>query len=109
MSPDILQLLINSSGAAIVTGLFIYYLGGRDKHDRIMYDKFNQTIQEYMKENTKEKIELSKNIQRFTDVTEEQKKTITELKEVISQMYSELFKKVRIIKSYQEPTPTTAS
>lgn len=83
MSSDFLQLLVNSSGAALVTGLFIFYLGKRDKENSRETDVFvraigvfNKTIQNYLKDSIKVKQDLAEKIQRNTDVLENLEKII---------------------------------
>lgn len=76
MSADILQTLLNASGAAGVTGMFVFYLFKRDKRDHEMVKSFNQTINVHLKESNKSREKLAKELQEFSDTNRELKETL---------------------------------
>lgn len=113
MTSDIYQLAINSSGAAIVTALFIWYLLKLAKTNDIKDDRYNRIIQEYLKENLNTHKELAKNLQEFADasrynseIQKEQTEVIKNQKEVLEHVYKELVKRKKKIDIY-ETTKTT--
>lgn len=70
MTTDILQLLINSSGAAVVTGLFVYYLIKKDKRQERKDERMDSIINGYLKDSISVKKDLAEKLQRNTDVLE---------------------------------------
>ena len=72
---ELLPLLVQSSGAAGVTGIFIFYLLRHDKQDRAERESFNKTIQNHLyganliqKESNKVNKELSVKLGELTRV-----------------------------------------
>ena len=95
MSSDIVQLAINSSGAALVTAIFIWYLLQHGKEDAKREQRQEIIIQKYLAESNKTHKELSRNLEKFSLTITEQEKTIHELKEVIRRLYDELVNKTK--------------
>lgn len=102
MSTDIFQLLINSSGAAVVTALFIWYLIKRDKTAEKQVEQFNNIIQDYLRENLQTHKELAKRLQEFADASKQQTEIIKEQKYVLEKVYKELYKKKIKIEKYEK-------
>lgn len=71
MSPEILSTLLQASGAAGVTAMFVYYLIKRDKKDQKMVEGFNQTINSYLTKDSKVKEVLAERLQEFADTNRE--------------------------------------
>lgn len=92
---DITQLLVNSSGAIVVTFLFIRYLEKWNDRNITRHQIFNDTIQGYLLESIRVKQELAAQLQNFADASREQK-------DVIESLYLELIKKSRVIKRYEK-------
>lgn len=89
---DIFQLLINSSGAAIVAGLFVWYIKNRDISDRIQTQKiveqFNNVVTNHIKDATKV-------MQEVSDANRELVESNRDLREVIQKLYAQNFKLVK--------------
>lgn len=81
MTSEILSTLLQASGAAGVSVAFIWYLAKRDRSDREMIDKFNQTINTHITSS-------SRVMQEISD-------TNRELKEVIEKLYAQNWKLVK--------------
>ena len=86
---DIFQLLINSSGAAIVAGLFVWYIKNRDISDRIQTQKiveqFNTVVTKHIQDATKV-------MQEVSDANRELVSSNRELREVIQKLYQQNYK-----------------
>lgn len=76
MSTEILSTLLQASGAAGVTAMFVFYLLKRDKKDQDMVKGFNQTINVHLKEANKSREKLAKELQEFSDTNRELKETL---------------------------------
>lgn len=91
MNPEIVSTLIQASGAAGVSAIFIFYLVNRDKSDREMIDKFNMTIREHISNSVRV-------MQEISDASRHLSETNKELKDVIEKLYQqnwELSKRVK--------------
>lgn len=71
MNADILQTILNASGAAGVTAMFVLYLIKRDKKDQEMIKGFNQTINIHLKESNKSREKLARELQELSDTNRE--------------------------------------
>lgn len=80
---DLAQLLVNSSGAALVSGLFIWYLIKRDK-----------VLDKYLENSVETNEKLATNLERFSNVIKEQK-------EMIVKLYEQNYLKAKKLKSYE--------
>lgn len=88
MSVELVQTLLQASGAAGVTLMFVWYLIKRDKRDGEMVDKFNKTIEGHLERGLKVQAELATRLQEFKDANRE-------LKDVIEKMYIQNLKLVK--------------
>jgi len=94
MTNEVLSLLTQSSGAALVTGIFIWYL---TRFNKLVHEERQQTnliIGDYLRESTRVKQHLAEKLQEFSDVSREQR-------DVIEKLYIELVKKHESIRNYQ--------
>lgn len=80
MTTEIFQLLINSSGAALVTGLFLWYQFKTDKTKTSREDKLQDIL-----------IKISTNFQKNTDALEKN----TDVLENIEKKFFSILKKKR--------------
>lgn len=94
MTPEITSLLVQSSGAATVTGMFLWYLVKLNKKDDDRQLQFNTIIREYLCENSKAQILLATKLQEFSDVSREHKI-------MLEKLYVELLSKSSKIKKYE--------
>ncbi len=78
MNPDlnIIQLLSNSSGSAVVAALFLWYLIKRDHVAEAKDKRINDIINSYLKEANKTRKDLTKTIQKNIDVLESLEKKV---------------------------------
>lgn len=109
MPTDIMQLLINSSGAAIVTALFIWYLIKRDRTGEKQEERFNLIIQDYLRDNLTTHKELAKRLQEFADASNYHTAVIREQKGVLEKVYKELYNKKLKIERYEKGKATTVA
>lgn len=85
-----IQQIANLGGTVVTVVLFLYFLQKiMDRHERIS-EKFNVTIQSFLKDSNKINQELALKLQQFSN-------TNKELSEIIKKMYIELIKKRKTI------------
>ena len=79
MSPELIQILVNSSGAAVVAGIafgaFLRVILMFLKH----IEKWNTKLDETIKDNNKSHLELAKQIQYFAEEISNQKNALKEV------------------------------
>lgn len=75
MNTELINTLMQSSGAATVSGLFVWYLYKRDKLNSQIYDRFDKLVENHLKrgqmvqrESNRVNQELAIKMQRLTDV-----------------------------------------
>lgn len=95
MAAEVLSLLTQSSGAALVTGMFLWYLVKQDKRSDNRQSQFNTIITDYLKENTKSQVTLSEKLQDFAEAAREHKT-------MLEKLYVQLVQKRNTITEYEK-------
>lgn len=95
MTAEVISLLTQSSGAALVTGMFLWYLVKQDKRSDDRQNQFNTIITDYLKENTKSQVILSEKLQDFAEASREHKS-------MLEKLYVQLVQKRDTINDYEK-------
>ncbi len=97
MNVEIIQTLLQASGAAGVTLMFVWYLSKRDKGDKEMIENFNNTITTHLNESNHVQKELAAKLQQFSDTNRELTEANHDLRNVIQALYKHNLSQVRKI------------
>ena len=81
MTPEIISTLLQASGAAGVTLMFVVYLVKRDKRDSEMMERFNATVNGHLKDANKVQMSLAVKLNELNETNKELKESNKELKE----------------------------
>jgi len=101
---DLSSIISKDGGTITAIALFIWYLVQKQKMDNKVMGDFTNTINNYLKDSVKVKMELATRLQDFSDATRENKEVIKELKDVTHELYEELIRKASIIRKIKTKT-----
>jgi len=73
MEKEFISLMTQTSGAALVTGMFIWYLLKSDKRNSKNQQVFTEIITKHIRDNTKALLEFAEKIHEFTEALKENK------------------------------------
>lgn len=79
MSTELISTLLQASGAAGVTLMFVVYLIKRDKRDSEMMGRFNTTVNGYLKDANKAQSTLAVKIHEFGQTNKELKDALEKI------------------------------
>lgn len=94
MNGELIQLLANSSGAVVVTGIFIMYLIRKDKSDQQTYTKFNDIIKNHLNDSSKSMREVASSNVKVAEKMQLLTDTITHELKGAKNRYSHILKKL---------------
>lgn len=79
MNAELISTLLQASGAAGVTLMFVVYLLKRDKRDSEMMGRFNATVNSYLKDANKTQANLAVKINEFNETNKELKDALEKI------------------------------
>jgi len=79
MNTELISTLLQASGAAGVTLMFVVYLLKRDKRDSEMMGRFNATVNSYLKDANKTQANLAVKINEFNETNKELKDALEKI------------------------------